>query len=79
MLRSSEKHKKPVYQLNRNLEIIKEWKSVTDACNELGYKQANIANALHKKIGAYGYLWCRVSEFANYKPKSNYLNPRGCK
>lgn len=79
MLRSSEKHKKPVYQLNEKLEIIKEWKSVTDACKELGYKHTNISNALCYKRAAYGYLWCRVSEYANYKPKSKYINQKGFK
>lgn len=79
MERSSEKHKKPVYQLNEKLEIIKEWKSATDACKELGYKQANIGNAICYKRAAYGYLWCKVSDYSTYKPISNIINQRGKK
>lgn len=77
--RCAEKHKKPIYQLNEKLEIIKEWKSVTDACKELGFKQANIGNAICYKRAAYGFFWCKVSDYSEYKPTSKYINQKGRK
>lgn len=79
MERTAEAHKKPIYQMNEKLEIIKEWKSTADACRELGFKFSNIGNATKYKRAAYGFFWCKVSDYSGYKPKSKYINQKGHK
>lgn len=77
MERSAEGHKKAIYQIDSNLNIIKEWKSQTDAAKELGLKQNNIGNAISYRRAAYGYFWCKVSDYNEWKPNVKYINQKG--
>lgn len=80
MERSAEGHKKAVYQINADLEIVKEWKSATDAAKELGLKQSNIGNSICYGRAAYGYFWVKVSDYSkDWKPKVKYINEKGKK
>ena len=77
--RGAEKHKKPIYQMDSNCNIIAEYPSTQDAIiSNTGFKYSNISNAIIYRIGAYGYLWCRKSDYNNYKPNSKYMNPKNC-
>lgn len=75
--RSAEGHKKPIYQLDTKLNIIKEWRSASDAAKELGLKQSNIGNALCYKRAAYGFFWCKVSDYDGFRPSVKYTNEKG--
>lgn len=79
MERSIQGHKKPIYQIDSNLNIVNTWDSASDACRALGYKQANIGNAICYNRSAYGYFWVKVSDYDGWAPKSSYMNPRGQK
>lgn len=80
MQRSAEGHKKAIYQINTDLEIVKEWKSATDAARELGKKQSNIGNAICYGRAAYGYFWVKVSDYSkDWRPKVKYTNEKGKK
>lgn len=74
---SSKKHKKAIYQLDINLNVIRRFDSIGDAARELKLKYANIGNAVCYHRGAYGYLWVRVDEYENYKPSVSYINQLG--
>ena len=56
--RSAEKQSKPVLQLTKDGEFIREWKSASDVERNLGYSQGNITKCcLGKYKSAYGYVW----------------------
>ena len=54
----AEKTKKPIIQYDKQGNFIKEWKSATEAKNELGYKDTPICNCLKGRCKtAGGYVW----------------------
>lgn len=54
----SEKHSIPIIQLNKNNEIIREWKSAKEAAIELNIHSSNIAKCCKgKQKTAGGYIW----------------------
>lgn len=61
------KDKKPIYQLDENNKIIKEWPSATDAATELKFNREYISHAActeHNQFSQ-GYFWCFIE---NYDP-----------
>lgn len=74
----AEKHKKEIYQIDAKLNIVTKWKSMRDASVSLGLNYSNIANSVSLGYAAYGYFWCRVSEYENWRPKSTYINQKCC-
>lgn len=49
---------KKVFQFDKDLNFIKEWGSLSEVENELGYHRSNVgAVARGKKPFAYGYIW----------------------
>ena len=56
--RMAESHKKWLYQYDTNYNLVKIWKSVTDASNELGYIRVNLYRCISgNRKTAYGYIW----------------------
>lgn len=55
---NAESIKKPILQYDKDLNLIKEWKSATNVEKELGYCRKNIgANLREKTKHAYGFIW----------------------
>lgn len=55
ILRSIEAHEKPIYALNANGEIVKEYKSVVEATRDLNIKaHSAISNALNGRAKTSG-------------------------
>jgi hypothetical protein len=68
----SDKKSKEVLQLNDNLEILKTWRSVTDASKTLGI--SNIHNVCeHERRHAGGFIWCYPDEYEEFK--KNWSSP----
>lgn len=58
---------KKVLQMSLNKEIIKQWSSLTVACNELGFVYENVrrkCKSPNKK--AYGYEWVYLEDYEEY-------------
>lgn len=77
MERSAEGHKKAIYQIDADLNIVREWKSQTDAARELGLKQNNIGNSITYRRAAYGYFWVKVADYDTWKPEVKFTNEKG--
>ncbi len=59
---------KPVIQLDKNFNFIKEWKSATEAQNELGINRKNINQCvIGKNKTAGGYVWRTKEQFDSVK------------
>lgn len=57
----SSPHKKRILQLNLDGSIVREWESITQAANELGFNRSAIANCLLKKTKTSSkYKWVYV-------------------
>lgn len=64
----SRKKSKPVLQLDEDLNIIKKWKSVTDAANGVGSNTNNIISVCkHQRRKAKGFVWCYANDYDNFK------------
>lgn len=55
----------PIYQCDKNGNIIREWCSIAMACDELKISsQSNIAVAIRtKKLKSHGFYWCKQEEY----------------
>jgi len=52
-----EKWKKPVIQLDKNFNVIKEYDSIKSVNLEKGYSSGNISTAIKKSCLSYGFYW----------------------
>lgn len=56
--RQAEKISKPVLQLTKSGELVREWKSTRDAERNLGFNHGNISSCCTGKCkSAYGFIW----------------------
>ena len=54
----AEKKSIPILQLNKNLEVVREWSSATEAAMECGYDNSHICNCLKGNRKTHGgYVW----------------------
>lgn len=68
----------PIYQLDKQLNIIKLWDSQTNASLELGFNQANIYRSLSgKNKTAYGFVWAYKEDFDKSEISYNEYKKRG--
>jgi group I intron endonuclease len=57
-IKGREKVKKPVLQYDKNGKYIREWKSITDACNSLNVSKSGIYRMLcNERKSAYNSIW----------------------
>lgn len=69
-------HSRPIYQINMNGEIIKEWYGAREASKKLNFSQSSIFECLHHTRWTYrGYIWLFVDEI-DYFVLDNYKNRR---
>ena len=64
----NDKMSKPVYQINKDGKILKEWRSYKEISKTLNVSSSNIHDALKHKDGyrfAYGYIWVYKEEYDN--------------
>lgn len=67
---------RPIYQINMNGEIIKEWYGAREASKKLNFNQSSIFECLHHTRWTYrGYIWLFVDEFDSFV-LDNYKNRR---
>ena len=65
---------KPIYQIDFNGSIIKEWCGAREASKKLHINQAAIWQCLHhERLTLYGYIWIFVDELETFD-LSKYLN-----
>lgn len=58
-----EKYTKPIIQLNKDMELVKIWKSAREIEKKLGFDHSNIAQACKKEKIKYGYLWGYANDY----------------
>ena len=60
----------PIYQINDDFEVVREFTSITEAHNKFGYSAGTIVQCCRLKCRkANGYYWCYKSDYsADWKP-----------
>lgn len=75
-MKISESQYKPVYQIDTNGKIVRQFGSCIEAEKKTGISRQNISMACRKKTNYVGgFQWCYVSNFENFV---HHL-PKGCK
>ena len=68
----SEKKSKPIFQLDDDLNIIKEWRNITEASKEYKLFTSNITDVCrHSRKHAGNFVWCYANEYENFKKNWN--------
>ena len=58
---------KPIYQITKDLEIVRKWNYIMEATEILGYDNSNIGKCCHNKAkSAYGFYWCFEEDLENF-------------
>ena len=61
---------KPIIQLDKNLNFIKEWKSASKAAQSINKPSSSISECCNKKRkSSYGYVWMFKEEYVNLNKK----------
>ena len=48
---------KPVYQYDKNWNLVKKWNNLKDVCVQTGYPKSNICRSIKKLNKCMGYYW----------------------
>jgi len=63
---------KPIIQLDKNLNLIKEWESASKAAKSLNKPSSSISECCNKKRkSSYGYIWMFKEEYVHLNKKKN--------
>lgn len=66
---------KPLYQITKQLDVVKRWNYIMEVTETLGYGNSNIGKCCHGKMkSAYGFYWCFEKDLDNFISKKRIEN-----